>query len=177
MDATVAGWGSFHDTKCTTNHRSPSENERCVFPFKEQHSAQGENKASVNKAVTYTSCTYAANPSSKIPVCKEFYKHVHTLNPFPRFPIILEVENKTSVVCQNNTHGKFGWCRTNDINGEELTDMETSSNYVGGRIRKIDNWGWCRKHCLKTDVMMRSRKSSRVKKNKSGGTENEDDLR
>ena len=176
MDATVAGWGSFHDTKCTTNHHSPSENERCVFPFKEQQSVQGGEK-SRNKAVTYTSCTYAANPSTHIPVCKEFYKHVHTLNPFPRFPIILEIENKTSIVCQNNTHGKFGWCRTNNNKDEELPEAENSSNDVNGIAGKTDNWGWCRKHCLKTDVMMRSRKSGKAKKNEMGETENEDNSR
>ena len=175
MDATVAGWGSFHDIKCTTNEHSPSENERCVFPFKEQPAVEGD-QLSNNKAVTYKSCTYAANPSTKIPVCREFYKHVHTLKPFPRFPILLESENKT-VVCHNNTHGKYGWCRTNSIEDKNLQVVEDPSHDIRVKGGQNDNWGWCRKHCLKTDVMSRSRNEGEGSTNKKEGKENNDNSR
>ena len=46
-NATVAGWGSFHDTKCTTDERSPSQNERCVFPFEENIGSTNQQKKKI----------------------------------------------------------------------------------------------------------------------------------
>ena len=154
QNVTVAGWGSSHDTKCTTDTNSPSPNERCVFPFKEKSMGGGSN----TKSVTYNSCTYASNPSTKNPICSDFYKQVHTLHPFPKFPIILEAENET-VVCQNNTHGKFGWCRT-------------SRTEFFNRKEDIENWGWCRSHCRKTGVMVQSRIRKRISSDTPGHNKN-----
>ena len=155
-NATVAGWGSFHDTKCTTDERSPSQNERCVFPFEENIGSSNQQK----KKIKYNSCTYAANPSTKNPFCKDFYQHVHVLKPSPNFPIILDIGNET-IVCQNNTHGKFGWCRTSKDSGTE--EDGSGSSY---HSEENKNWGWCRQHCHKTNVMKRSR--SKVKTNHGG---------
>ena len=30
----VAGWGTTHDSKCTTNEFGPSPNAKCKFPFR-----------------------------------------------------------------------------------------------------------------------------------------------
>ena len=154
-NASVAGWGSVHDAMCTTNQDSPSPNERCDFPFEEKLVG-----ASDDSTVSYKSCTYAANPSTKIPACKDFYKLVHTLKPFPKFPILLETENRT-VVCHNNTHGRFGWCRTfAHEKGEEIKDTYNKSvEHLGEKMKSFsgENWGWCRKHCHQTNVMRRSK--------------------
>ena len=150
-DATVAGWGSFHDTKCTTDERSPSQNERCVFPFEENIGSAAVG----NKTVKYSSCTYASNPSTKNAFCKHFYQHVHRLKPFPKFPILLDVGNE-SVVCQNNTHGRFGWCRT--LKDDSLEEEDDTESYYSG---ENDNWGWCRQHFHKTNVMLRSQSKAK----------------
>ena len=161
FNATVAGWGSFHDIKCTTNEHGPSQNERCEFPFKENTLSEKQEFGSV-QTVTYNSCTYAANPGTKNPVCKDFYHNVHKLHPFPKFPVLLEAENET-VVCHNNTHGRFGWCRTQkhaEEDGGGLETKEADLSFPG----EEDNWGWCRKHCHNTNVMLRSKaKHSREK--------------
>ena len=151
-NATVAGWGSFHDNKCTTDERSPSQNERCVFPF-EENMQSGEKK----KKIKYNSCTYAANPSTKNPFCKDFYQHVHRLKPTPEFPILLDIGNET-IVCQNNTHGRFGWCRTSKDDR-----LEEGENELPYNSEYNENWGWCRQHCHKTNVMLRSQSKGRKK--------------
>ena len=72
----------------------------------------------------------------------------------------MEVGNET-VVCHSNSHGKFGWCRTME---NEITKM--SKGKTVEYPFESDNWGWCRQHCLKTQVMKRSRKKVSKKKEK-----------
>ena len=165
-NATVAGWGSFHDIKCTTNEHGQSQNERCEFPFEEKTSQNGQKESSgSSQIVTYSSCTYAANPATKNPICKDFYHNVHKLQPFPKFPVLLEAESDT-VVCHNNTHGRFGWCRTQRSAKEEeevgLKIQEKDLSFPG----EDDNWGWCRKHCHNTNVMIRSKDKHSKRKRK-----------
>ena len=113
FNGTVAGWGTFHDIKCTTNEHGPSQNERCKFPFEEKTLPKNGSGTSDEKTetVSYNSCTFAGNPATKNIACKEFYHNMHKLQPFPKFPVVLKTENRT-IVCHNNTHGRFGWCRT-----------------------------------------------------------------
>ena len=87
----------------------------------------------------------------KILLAKVFYQNMHKLQPFPKFPIVLEADNET-LMCHNNTHGRFGWCRTQK-NAKEDDSEEGKNVYPGEK----DNWGWCRQHCQNTHVMARSK--------------------
>ena len=148
LNATVAGWGAFHDLKCTTNEHGPSQNERCQFPFIER--TKSKNGGDDDNSVTFNECTYAPNPGTKYPACHDFYLSMHNLRPFPKFPITLQTENET-LVCHNNTHGRFGWCRT--LENSNDIDADGGDDYTGER----DNWGWCRPHCYNTNVRLRSK--------------------
>ena len=64
------GWGTTHDSKCTTNEFGPSPNTKCKFPFR-------------YLLLTFRGCVYAPSPSGAEGICISLKKE-EKMDTFPQ---------------------------------------------------------------------------------------------